>query len=248
MDYEAFLGAFRGAPELRGGGELLAPVFADMLPAAHPFRHGFEWCSGQGPIGLWLLVTGQVQKMTFADINPRSVAAGEDAARTLGLEARADFIVSDNLARVPQLGRDGFDVVVGNPPNYYAIMPDHPMSEDLRAADPGWRIHTGFYRTIGPYLAPGAQLYISEVAPWDATVTLPGIGEWDHRPEAPISVFRTMIEDAGLRWLGCEPFQGPGGTEMGMVRAEQPEDFRASGGASRPLEGRIDARSEAQPA
>jgi hypothetical protein len=206
-----------------------------MLPARR-FAHGFEWCAGPGFIGLWLLANGAAERMTFGDVNPGAVEAARHAARTLGLEHRCAFHVSDNMAKIPGRGRRPFDLVVGNPPNYYAIplgaARGRLASGDLRPADPGWGIHAGFYRQIPPYLAIGAQLFVSEVEPWSDTVVLPGVGLWDRRPQPAIDSFRVMVEDAGLDWLGCEPFTVPGSTtQMGMVRAGL---FRAPRGHGAP--------------
>jgi hypothetical protein len=228
LDYRDFLDAFPPAPELDGGGSLLAPFFLGMMPARR-FAAGFEWCAGPGFIGLWLLANGAVARMTFADINPAAVQAAEHAAGVLGLAHRCRFHLSDNLTRVPWLNEPQFDLVVGNPPNYYAIPTEGALgmlrerdSVRLRGQDAGLAIHASFYRSVGPWLAPRAQLFISEVDPWAKEVVLPGVGLWDRRPEAPLETFRGMVEDAGLVWLGCVPFSVDGEVQLGMVRAAKP--------------------------
>ncbi len=196
---------------LDGGGSFLKQSFVAAI-SAYPqeFRHGFEWCAGLGEIGLSLLDFGLIQRLTLADINPYAVKA----SCQLSTDPRVARFVSDNLADVERPA-GGFDLVVANPPNYFAVQfPE--MNGDLRPNDPGWRVHAGFYDQVSSFLSEDAVLMISEVEPWKTAVEIDG-AVYDRRPEAPITSFSRMWDDAGLVLETARPYYREAGADVWLL-------------------------------
>jgi len=127
-----------------------------------------------------------------------------------GLQDRVSLYVSDNMKSIPASLK--FDLVVGNPPNYCSLNPQHHdyywLHSDVRANDPGWRIHEQFFCEIPHYLTQGAYILLEEVEPFSDRVYSPKGHSipWDIRPEAPIKTFQEMISRAGLRLMAVEHF------------------------------------------
>ncbi len=142
---------------LDGGGSTFGqdyiPLFRRWgVPMA---RRAFEWCSGPAYIGFSLLGNGFCETLCLADINPEAVASCERTIRKNRLEQRVSVYHSDNLGRIPP--EEKWDLVVSNPPHFVDEFPG-----DLRAHDPDWRIHRGFFLNVGRYLNPGAILVLQE--------------------------------------------------------------------------------------
>jgi len=203
--------------DLDGGGSFAAADYARVIRAHtnKPFERAFEWCSGPGFIGFSLLAGGLAKTCCFADINPRAIDCVRRTVRRNALGDRVAAYVSDNLDSVPD--SEQFDLVVGNPPSYAGLNPQHPLyarfRDDLRPNDPDWRIHRRFFQTIRSHLRPGAMLFIAEVQIHEMVVRTPGFEEpYDIRRRPPIDDFREMIRDAGLELVAVEPLTVlPGG-------------------------------------
>lgn len=200
-------------PELDGDGSRQAPEFVKYLrQVGHGASLGraFEWCAGPAFIGFALLREGLIDELVVADVNKR---ACELVARTIdvnNLHGRVRVYHSDNLQRLPD--HETFDLVVSNPPSYYALNPKHHWynhyKDDLRPNDRGWDLHRQFYGLIGPHLNAGAQLVIQEVEVYSSVVHIP-VGNpvaYDIRPEAPARTFSAMINRAGLELLNIEQY------------------------------------------
>ncbi len=209
--------------DLDGFGTLLArPFLAYLRRAGRPhYRRCFEWCAGPGFFGVTLLRAGLVSELVLADKNP---AVAPWVARTReesGLPIT--YYESDNFEDVP--GHETFDLVVGNPPSFSRLNPEHPKYEavrdDLRPNDPGWRIHQAFYATVREHLNPGAELFISEVEPRQREVYLPRESPiaYDLRHEAPLDAFQTMIAAGGLELVSVEPYVRHGGLGFYALRS-----------------------------
>lgn len=206
MTYSAFLERVNGSDDLNGGGKVLAPVFAAALNG-RKFKRCFEWCAGPAWIGFWLKEQGIVEELVTGDIDPKAVEA-------VPATGGATAYLSDNMKGIPA---QQFDLVVGNPPNYCDIQASHPLGylrHDLRPSDIGWAIHRDFYATIGPYLTSDAELWISEVEPFNRQVWLGG-ALYDRRPQVPIVDFLDMLTD--LRLVSIRPFN-LGSIEMALLR------------------------------
>ena len=183
-----------------GGGPLLAPFFVSHIRSLkRKFRTCFEWCAGPGYIGRALLNEGLCDSLVLADINEKSLRYG---AENFPSSKAISYHVSDNLKSIPPALRGGFDLVVGNPPNYYNISSKHHvgrhLQDDLRPNDRSWKIHKDFYRNIKIFLSTKAVMVIHEIRPFDRFVFIDSVIPYDTRPEKPISAFYDMLDLSGL--------------------------------------------------
>jgi methylase of polypeptide subunit release factors len=211
-------------PDLNGGGTELAGPIVEFLKHQYPqqvFGTIFEWCCGPAFIGFAVLAEGIGQRLCLADINPDALACVETTVTANNLQDKVSYYVSDNFNAIPDQER--FDLVVSNPPNFFAINPEHPLSphfkDDLRPNDPGWNIHRDFYRHVSKYLQPGAQICISEVEPDKSEVYVAPFTKkpYERRPEPPIHTFKRMIAEGGLTYLDTKPYAILGNLQFFMV-------------------------------
>jgi hypothetical protein len=191
-----------------GGGMRMAPPLIDFIQkrfgADRHFGTVFEWCAGPGFIGVGLLAEGMCDSLCLADINPDAIKCVKRTIEANQLQDRVRAYVSDNMESVPE--HEHFDLVVGNPPSFYAVNPAHPsyvnIKGDIRGNDPDWKIHEGFYSRIAPFLNPNALVLVLEVNLHDREVFTPGCDvPFDMRPEEPQLVFAEMIRQGGLTFI-----------------------------------------------
>jgi predicted RNA methylase len=171
---------------LDGGGSGFGQDYIPLLASWQVPKQAraFEWCAGPGFIGFSLLGNGFCQTLCLADINPAAVEAARRTVQANRLGDRVSVYLSDNLSDIPATER--WDLVVGNPPHFVDT-----FIGDLRAHDPDWRIHRGFFSTVEPHLNPGAVMVLQE-----------------NNRGSTAETFRTMIEAAGLSVIfvhGCAP-------------------------------------------
>ncbi len=224
------------SPELDGGGMALAESFVGFVErysGGRVFSAALEWCAGPGFLGFALLARGLGPRLCLADINPAGVRCVNETIRANGLEDRVTAVVGDNLAELP--GGDSFDLVVGNPPNFFRLNPRHPryeeLKDDLRPTDRGWRLHQDFYRDVGGLLAVGALLFISEVECFEATVYDPRSEPepYDLRERPAVDDLLPMIADGGLRCRDIVPYYTAAtGSVLYMMVSEMSPDAEAT--------------------
>jgi hypothetical protein len=223
---------------LDGGGSWLAAPFCRFVADRYQhraFRRVYEWCAGPGFIGFAMLAEGLCEELVLADINPRAVASANRTIRRNRLDGRVQVFLGDGVAALPPALK--FDLVVGNPPNYFRLNPRHPqykkMRADLRPNDPGWRIHRDFYSKIGAHLEPGALLLISEISPHESVVFLPGSTEpYDVRERPAIDDFRRMAVAGGLEVEGSRVYAAGPGITAEMMISRMPGDVRSPSDAA----------------
>jgi hypothetical protein len=212
-------------PELDGGGTILADSFVTFVTELAPgkkYNKIFEWGCGPGFIGFALLAEGMCQRLCLSDINPVAIECVRRTIAENDLQDQVSCYVSDNFNSIPLDER--FDLVVTNPPNFFAINPKHflydSFKDDLRPNDPGWQIHKSFYANVGKYLNRGALLCVSEVEPFKSRVCIPRSEPepWDIRPGSPLEDFKSMIQAGGLTYLDAVHYTTmEGGVEMWML-------------------------------
>lgn len=200
-------------PELEGDGTNQAASFVRFIKEYFPgkqFDRIFEWCAGPGFIGFSLLKEGIGKSLCLADINPAAIECIKKTIQENKLHGFVDYYLSDNLKSIPK--SEKFDLIVGNPPNYFALNPKNmaaqKLQEDLRPNDKGWKIHKEFYNEIAKYLNQDAYLLITEVEPYEKIVfnsTSDSI-PYDIREEVPLKDFKKMIADGGLQYVGAKHF------------------------------------------
>ncbi|MDB5071553.1 MAG: hypothetical protein JWM87_2664 [Candidatus Eremiobacteraeota bacterium] len=211
--------------ELDGAGTRIGHAFVACVAerASKPvYDNAFEWCAGPGFIGFALLAQGLCRQLTLCDVNPAAIACVRETVRANGLAERVSFAAGRDLEPLDPGAR--FDLVVANPPNFFALNPRHPsyarLKDDLRPNDPDWRVHRTFYAGIRPFLTGDARLFISEVNPADATVFIPPDAPepYDVRPRPAAADFATMIAAGGLELLEtAEYFTGRDGARLAMM-------------------------------
>lgn len=149
-------------PELDGGGWMHGQDFIRGL-----LDLGFsrvdricEFCAGPGYIGFSLLANGFCRELTLVDINPEAIAIEQKTVRENRLEKVVRIYQSDCLDQVPS--SEQWDLVVSNPPQYLPV--EHHDPKNIRAFDPGWKIHERFYSTVKNFMKPGGHTVIEECA------------------------------------------------------------------------------------
>jgi 16S rRNA G966 N2-methylase RsmD len=171
---------------LHGGGREFGQWFIPFFQARGMPKQArvFEWCAGPGFIGFSLLGHGLAETLCLADINIEAVVACRRTIADNGLADGVSVYHSDNLASIP--ASEQWDLVVSNPPHFVDM-----YQGDIRAYDPDWRIHGGFFTAIGRHLKPGGVIVLQE-----------------QNAGSTVDTFRPMIAAAGLKVVfayGCEP-------------------------------------------
>ncbi|MFJ1795579.1 methyltransferase [Kitasatospora griseola] len=119
--------------------------FLQHLPELGDARRVVDLGCGNGIVGTAAALTAPHAELLFVDESFQAVASAEETFRTaLGPDARAEFLVGDALADVPDAS---VDVVLLNPPFH-----SHQATTDAIA----WRMFTGARRV----LRPGGELRV----------------------------------------------------------------------------------------
>jgi methylase of polypeptide subunit release factors len=163
---------------LEGGGTYFGQDFIPLLRGWNMPKQQrvFEWCAGPGFIGLSMLGNGLCETLCLADINPEAVEACQRTVADNKLESKVSAYLSDNLKDIPSSER--WDLVVSNPPHF----DDGYYEAELRAHDPGWRLHREFLMSVGQFLQPDGVVVLQE-----------------NTHGATATTFQPMIEAAGLQ-------------------------------------------------
>jgi SAM-dependent methyltransferase len=162
---------------LDGGGTSFGQEYIPYLKARGMPRQQrvYEWCSGPAFIAFSMLGHGLAETLCLADINPEAVEACRRTIAGNRLGDRVAVYHSDNLQNIP--ASEQWDLVVSNPPHFV-----DQLIGDLRAHDPDWSIHRGFYANVAQHLKPGGVICVQE-----------------NNRGSTAETFRGMIEQAGLR-------------------------------------------------
>jgi SAM-dependent methyltransferase len=163
---------------LDGGGTYFGQDFIPLLKSwgMPKQQRAFEWCAGPGFIGLSMMANGLCETLCLADINPEAVEACRRTIADNGLASRVSVYESDNLKDIPP--DEKWDIVVSNPPHF----DDGYYEAELRAHDPGWRLHREFLRDVGNFLKPGGVIVLQE-----------------NNHGSTAATFQRMIEESGLQ-------------------------------------------------
>jgi hypothetical protein len=204
---------------LDGGGSYFGQDFIPFLTgrAMPKQKRAFEWCAGPGFIGFSLLGHGLCETLCLADINGAAVAACRRTIDDNKLADRVAVYESDNLKNIP--GSERWNLVVANPPHF----DDFDFEYELRAHDPGWRIHREFLASVGPFLTPDGVIVLQE-----------------NNHGSTADDFRGMIEASGLQIVfvdGCAPQRTPDHRfyYIGIMRKGAPAPaWAAKAAASKP--------------
>lgn len=210
---------------LDGFGSGLKGPFADEVRKMNRrFRYAFEWCSGIGEIGMNILRQDLCTRLCISDINPEAIRIARQIAERDSLTDKIDILLGDNLAPVPKDAK--FDLIVGNPPNYYNVQKAHPFGKrffhDLRPNDRGWKIHEAFYTSIRHYLSDDGVILLHEVEPYKTEVYIKAPGEYDGpydvRDEVPLQTFERMAAQGDLKIDSVSKIMDVAGTGLYMLK------------------------------
>ena len=158
---------------LDGGATVHAQDFMAVLATAgrKRYRHAYEWCAGMGLIGFQALARSYCHKLTFSDYYDVAIHSCLANAAANGLADRVSAHISSTIAGLPPC--EPFDLVLANPPHspeewhltqFYKDTYNPLLQNSLRlTVDQDYAIHTEFFANIARRLAPGADLFISEV-------------------------------------------------------------------------------------
>lgn len=163
---------------LDGGGTYFGQDFIPLLKSwgVPKQPRAFEWCAGPGFIGLSMMANGLCETVCLADINAEAVEACRRTIADNGLASRVSAYESDNLKDIPPT--EQWDLVVSNPPHF----DDGYYQAELRAHDPGWRLHRDFFQTVGRFLKPDGVIVLQE-----------------NNHGSTAATFRDMIEQSNLQ-------------------------------------------------
>jgi len=191
------------------------------------YKRAFEWCAGPGFVGLTALVEGICEEIVLADRHP-GVKEWIEKTRADNPDIKFTYYESDNFKQIPD--DEKFDLVIGNPPNYYNLNPKNPgyheWKDDHRPNDPGWKIHEAFYTTVAKHLNPGADLFIAEVDPEKEELFLEtGLSDepYDIRGHNAVEAWKPMIAAGGLEYLGCKWYHRAEGADLYLIHSRMPE-------------------------
>ena len=137
-------------------------------------KRAFEWCSGPGFIGFSILGHGLCETLCLSDINPAAVSSCRHTVRVNEFNDRVSVYQSDNLKNIPR--SEMWNLIVSNPPHFI-----DQYEGDIRAHDPDWRIHRGFFETVGNHLAEDGVIVLQE-----------------NNRGSIVETFRSLIEQSGL--------------------------------------------------
>ena len=190
---------------LDAGGTIHAPLLAQYLNERFSMsvENALEVFAGPGFIGFHLLSEKIANKMTFIDINPLAIESVLNTIQSNNLFKECSAYCGDNLEPLPAESK--FNLVVGNPPWSFKCQGD---TSGLIESDPGWRIHSTFYKGIAEYLQPGGMVVLLEWKPYEIEPSGSGIESWDIRPRPPQFDFLEMIDAAKLRHIETVPLEG----------------------------------------
>lgn len=200
-------------PALDGGGIMFSKQFIRFFKY-HSYYHHFpkllEWCSGPGFLGFAMLAEEICDELVLIDVNPAVEPCIQATIRENRLEGQVRYYISDNFKQVPPTEK--FDLVVGIPPRYVNINPQHPRGpefmNDLRARDEDWHIHEEFYKEVGRRLNPGAHIFLSEMEPYKQAIYIPQQERipFDIREEIPMDLFKEMMDEGGIQFVDAQPY------------------------------------------
>jgi len=151
--------------EQDGGGTSFGMEYDKIIAKLYPervFTRCYEWCSGPGFIGYYLLDRGVCQSICLSDMYSPSIDSANFTAESNQCKDQVTTYVLDDLSLLP--AEEKFDLVVGNPPHFVNKKSlSHVSDNQIRCAvDQDWKTHQNFFKHIGNHLLPGGIILLQE--------------------------------------------------------------------------------------
>ena len=150
-----------------GGGSTFGVDYDKIIATKYPervFKRCYEWCSGPGFIGYYLLDRGVCKSICLSDMYAPSINSANITANYESNQCRdqvTTYLFND-LSLLP--AEEKFDLVVSNPPHFASASElDYVTEDQLRCAvDQDWQAHQNFFKHIGDHLLPGGIILLQE--------------------------------------------------------------------------------------
>jgi Methyltransferase small domain len=163
--------------DLNGGGLWQAQNYSRALLelGVGPCERVFDFCSGPGYIGYYLLASGYCKTLAMSDINPVAMDVARYTASYNRIEDIVSTYISDVLQQIPE--SEKWDLVVGNLP-----IPERDVSlaSNIVDYDVSGTLHQRFYGSVGKFMKPGGLILMLNT-----------------RKDSSPEYFRPMIEEGG---------------------------------------------------
>lgn len=160
-------------PRTDGGGEWMRYPLAEQIKDCGKkdvYKNCYEWCSGSGPIGFYLLDQGLVQNLFLIDKYDLAI---EDIGITVEQNNIADKVFAhcaDTVRDIPST--ELWDLVVSNPPHSWVSTPDMYSDDKMKSEylervllDQDLQTHTEFFNNVGERMTPDGELFIIQAEP-----------------------------------------------------------------------------------
>lgn len=167
-----------------GGGSTQYKDFLQMISSRGrtKYSRALEWCSGPGFIGFSILGNNICDHLVLMDIHEPAINSCNQTASSNLISDKVSTYNIDAISKIPV--EEKFDLVVGNPPHSWdqdifvseikktwennghldTLTQDDLDNMGRLTVDHGQNIHIEFFKNIGKYLLPNADLFISEAS------------------------------------------------------------------------------------
>lgn len=182
-----------------GGGIFAKDTFLKLLSNGKKYDTIFEWCSGLGTIGFYLLESGICNKLVLGDISADALKLANETVKINNLESKCQVYQISKLSDLPS--NLHFDAVVSNPPHFknraqvaptvtklnHLEIPGFLLEADdgfRMGVDEGWLAHKDFYSNIHKFCNPDCDVII-----------------WENAHGSSFKDFKEMISNGGLELI-----------------------------------------------
>jgi methylase of polypeptide subunit release factors len=169
-----------------GGGLSFGLEYAKIIAGRYPnrvFKKCYEWCSGPGVIGYYLLSHELCNSLCLSDMYAPAIDSANITANYApnNCKDQVSTYVFDDLELMPT--EEQFDLVVANPPHFVNKdnLTEATDNQIRRAVDKDWAAHQNFFKHIGKHLLPNGVILLQE-----------------NMYGSTVETFAPYIQDAGL--------------------------------------------------
>jgi methylase of polypeptide subunit release factors len=146
-----------------GGDEQYSDFISVLADKGKIYNRGLEWCAGHGAIGFSVIDSGFCKSFAFMDLYEPGIKDIEYTATVNNLQ---DHIKTYLM-----------DLIVANPPHCFNdddinIIDVNDPWELRLTVDKDWEIHNKFFESIGSYLKPNADIFLSEIDKFPEHITV----------------------------------------------------------------------------